>query len=168
MEEIETWDLYDMNRTRLLLTMIRGQHQPAGTYHLLVNIWTLNDQNEILLTLRSREKPNYPGVWETTAGSALSGETSLQAAIRELHEETGLTSNPTALTQLGSLKEPTAFIDFYLNRVLGRPAITLQPHETIDSRWVTITEFEALLTAGQLATPFKRRYTFLKHILPLS
>lgn len=47
----------------------------------------------VLLTLRSASK-DYPLTWEFPAGSALAGESSVDAAIRELREETGLSAEP--------------------------------------------------------------------------
>ena len=34
----------------------------------------VNDQNEILLTLRSPDKEKYPGTWENTGGALEAGE----------------------------------------------------------------------------------------------
>ena len=85
----ELWDLYDIKRNPLGLTHVRGTRMRRGTYHIAVGIWTVNDRNEILITLRSPEKHDWPDLWENTAGSLLAGETSRQGAVRELFEEPG-------------------------------------------------------------------------------
>ena len=85
----ELWDLYDIKRNPLGLTHVRGTRMRRGTYHIAVGIWTVNDRNEILITLRSPEKHDWPDLWENTAGSLLAGETSRQGAVRELFEDKG-------------------------------------------------------------------------------
>lgn len=59
-----------------------------GTVSILIE----DGQGRVLLQLRD-EKPSipYPGCWSTLGGSIEEGETPLEAARRELEEETGLT-----------------------------------------------------------------------------
>ena len=85
----EYWDIYDKDRRKTGRFQERGK-PPASPedYHLVVEIWTVNRQGQILLTLRDPQKDAYPGLWEVTGGSALAGETSRRAACRELREET--------------------------------------------------------------------------------
>ena len=64
----EIWDLYDRDRNPLGVTHVRGHYLPKGTYHIAVGIWTVNSKNEVLLTLRSPQKRDWPNVWENTAG----------------------------------------------------------------------------------------------------
>ena len=55
------------------------------------------------MTLRDKAKPVYPNCWENTGGAVLAGETSLEGALRELREETGLAAQPEALRLLDIL-----------------------------------------------------------------
>ena len=86
----ELWDLYDIDRRPLNRTIQRGEALPEGTYHLAVGIAVFNTKGDILLTQRAQVKSRYPGCWEIPGGCAQAGETSLEAACRELREETGL------------------------------------------------------------------------------
>lgn len=52
---------------------------------------------EILLLERQR----HPGFWQSVTGSLEPGETHAIAAIRELHEETGLVVDPATLLDVG-------------------------------------------------------------------
>ena len=57
---MELWDLYTKDRKLSGQTMARGESIPAGLYHLVVGIWTVNSQGRVLLTLRHPEKEVYP------------------------------------------------------------------------------------------------------------
>ncbi|RPH37243.1 NUDIX domain-containing protein [bacterium] len=48
---------------------------------------------EYLLLKRGKEDLLYPGIWQWVTGTILEGERSLDAALREFHEETGLAAN---------------------------------------------------------------------------
>ncbi|MBR2407270.1 MAG: NUDIX domain-containing protein, partial [Clostridia bacterium] len=87
---MEKRDLFDASGKSLGTTIVRGDPMPEGTYVLSVSIFTVNDKGEILLTLRAPEKPNFPNMWEITAGGAIAGESGIEAALRELREETGI------------------------------------------------------------------------------
>ena len=84
----ELWDIYDANRNLTGRIHRRGDFLTPGDYHLVVHVWVQNSQGQFLLTKRSPNK-GFPNMWETTGGSALAGDDSLTAAIREMQEETG-------------------------------------------------------------------------------
>lgn len=94
----ELWDLYDIDRQPLSRTIQRGEALPEGTYHLAVGIAVFNTKGDILLTQRAQVKSQYPGCWEIPGGCAQAGETSLEAACRELREETGIVVQPGETT----------------------------------------------------------------------
>lgn len=85
----ELWDIYDSKRRRTGRIHRRGAPLADGDYHLVVHVWVQNTDGSFLLTQRSPNK-GFPYLWECTGGSALAGEDSLTAAIREVREETGL------------------------------------------------------------------------------
>ena len=126
---MELWDLYDENRVPLGRTHPRGEPVPEGTYHLAVIVVILNPRGEVLLTRRAKEKAVCPGWWENTGGAALAGETSLQAILRELLEETGLAPDPQELTLLLREDRRTdAHFDIYALTWEGEPEdIRFQP-----------------------------------------
>ena len=84
--KMEKWDLYNAKREKSGITVCRGEIIPKGLYHLSVSVWIVNQQGQYLLSQRHPKK-QYPLYWECTGGSVLSGETSLQGAIREVKEE---------------------------------------------------------------------------------
>ena len=116
-------------------------------------------------TLRAPTKGMYPNSWEFTGGSGVSGEDSLTSAHRELSEETGIDCPPEELIFLGTLREPSAFMDCYLCRLTETgedTPITLQEWETVDSKWVTFCEFETMIHKGLIPPPCAMRYGFVK------
>lgn len=155
---MEYWDLLDEQRRPLGRTQLRGCAMDKNTYHVVVHIWTLSGDGRVLVTLRSPDKDTYPNCWENTGGSVLAGETSLQGALREVREETGLKACPKKMLPLGTLREDSAFLDIYT--VMGyRPAeeIVLQEGETVAAKWVTIAELEQMEADGLMAEPVLRR-----------
>ena len=164
---MELWDLLDQNRAPLGVTHPRGRQypMPPRTYHTVVSIFTLDADNRILLTRRAPTKGMYPGYWEFTGGSGIAGEDSLTSAQRELAEETGIDCPAEELVLLGTLREPSAFMDCYLCRLdkMGEDVtVTLQEGETVDCKWVTFCEFETMIHKGLIPPPCAMRYGFVK------
>jgi 8-oxo-dGTP diphosphatase len=163
---LELWDLLDGDRKPLCRTHRRGRELNPGEYHVVVEIWTVNRRGELLVTLRDPQKETWPGKWENTGGSAVAGETSLQAAVRELREETGIAASENELTPLGVSRAEGAFHDLYaLCRDVHLRSLTLQPGETVDARWVTPVQLEAMIVEGSLAPPVGERYGEVKDSL---
>lgn len=69
---------------------IRGEEIPQGYYHLVVHVWIRNRKGQYLIAQRSEDRPTFPLMWECVGGSALKGEDSLTAALRETEEEVGV------------------------------------------------------------------------------
>lgn len=154
----ELWDLYDKNRAPLNRTHERGKNLERGTYHIAVGIWTVNSKNEVLLTLRAPEKHDWPNMWENTAGSVLAGETSLQGAIRELREETGIVVSEEEFTFVATERTRNAFGDCYMVRKdVPISELTLQKGETCDAKWVSIEELDRMIGEGLVAPPVAAR-----------
>ena len=51
-------------------------------------------KGEYLISQRSEDRPAFPLMWECVGGSALKGEDSLSAALRETEEEVGVELSP--------------------------------------------------------------------------
>lgn len=87
---MEKWDLYTKYREKTGKEHIRGEKIPDGFYHLVVHVWIRNNKGEYLISKRAADRPTHPLMWETPGGSVIKGENSLEGAIREVKEETGL------------------------------------------------------------------------------
>ena len=70
---------------------IREAHE-NGIIHRVVRVYLYNSKGELLLQKRGDHLHTNPGKWnESAAGHVDEGETYLQAAIREMEEEIGVT-----------------------------------------------------------------------------
>lgn len=87
---MEIFDLYDKDFNKLDKTMVRGTSNLKGEYHLVVHIWIKNSNNEYLVQQRNKTTDRIPYQWACTGGAASKGDTSIEAAIRETHEELGI------------------------------------------------------------------------------
>ena len=80
---MEIWDLYDQDRNLTGETVVRGKPVPQGRYHLVVDALFLNSKGETLLQRRAKEKDILPDIWSVIGGSAIAGEDSFTACVRE-------------------------------------------------------------------------------------
>lgn len=155
---MEKWDLFDEKRKPLNRTHTRGNEMMIGENHIVVYIWTVNSDKEILLTLRHPDKEIYPNFWENTGGSVITGETSRLGATRELLEETGINVQEDELVLLGTIKETTAFVDTYIVRKdISISDLKMQEGETIDAKWVSIEKLDKMIDNGDIASPVAER-----------
>ncbi len=160
---MEKRDIFDAQRKNLGTPIVRGDSIPRGCYVLSVSIFTVNDKGEILLTLRAPEKPNFPNMWEITAGGALAGEKGIEAAMRELREDTGFKAKAEDLVLLDTIREPSAFVECYLYRTnLPASAVVLQQGETVAARFISLGRFEELMHTDSIAQPVAFRYGVIR------
>ena len=147
----ELWDLLDADRKPLGIVHPRGEPMPEGLYHLAAHVWARNAQGQYLLTQRCPGK-SYAGLWEYSGGSALTGESSLQAAQRELFEETGLSATEENCRLIQSVRGGCSFSDVWLFEMDFSPEdIKLQQEETSGFMLKTAQEILAMEQEGTLA-----------------
>lgn len=149
---MEMWDLYTFDRKKTGLTLERGQSVPQGLYHLSVSVWIVDAQGRVLLSQRHPAK-TYPLCWECTGGCAQAGETSLDAAVREVKEELGLTLDPRKgrCIRQKRREQTRDFYDVWLFHCsVPVQSLTLQAAEVIDVQWVDLPGLRALQREGRL------------------
>lgn len=144
----EIWDVYDENRHLTGRTHRRGDYMSAGDYHLVVEIWLQRSDGKVLLTKRSPNK-GYPGLWEMTGGSAVAGDDSLKAALREVQEETGLTLHAENGRVIHRFSRNDAHKDVWLFlEEFSLDDVVLQEGETCDKCAATVDEIRTLCASG--------------------
>lgn len=145
-KHVEWFDAYDENLNKLNASMVRGLPGEEGHYHVTVEVLTVNENNECLVTKRAREKALYPMYYEITGGSVLQGETPEDAAIRELKEETNLRANTKDLVKMHTEIVNDCIYISYLNRgEFAKKTIKLQKGETMDYMWLPYQEFNRFI-----------------------
>ena len=145
----ELWDVYDEYRNLTGKLHPRGKLLPAGSYHLVVHVWILGNDGRFLITRRSPNK-GFPNMWECTGGSALAGDDSLTAALREVREETGLQLDPKNGTCVLSVRKRDYFRDVWLFRQdFDLSQVKLQPGETVDKACAGKEEIMASFHKGE-------------------
>ncbi len=87
---MEIFDLYDKLGNKLNKLMERGGENEDGEYHLVTHIWIRNTSGKYLIQQRNKTDDPVPYQWAATGGAVLTGETSIEATIRETYEELGI------------------------------------------------------------------------------
>ena len=143
-------DIYDAERNLTGRTHLRGTPWQKGEYGLVVCVWVYDGKGNLLLTRRAPEK-TYAGTWENSGGAAQAGETSLQAIVRELREETGIVAAPEEFELFASNSDRCAHYDFYcLKKYVPIDKIRLQPGETDAVQWASFDKVHELIRDKQI------------------
>lgn len=142
-----------------------------GLWHRTVHIWVVNGNREVLLQRRVESKENYPGLWDISAAGHISfGETSLEAAEKELFEELGITVHPGDLHYVTSLVGEAVlnegryidreWVDIYiLHREILLDSLTLQAEEVAEVRWSSLGELAKRVGEGDATlVPHSKEY----------
>lgn len=149
----EFWDIYDKNRKPTGRTVERGKPMRQDEYHIVVNVWIRNSKGQWLISKRTANK-HFPLLWEPTGGSAVAGESSFDAALRETREELGIELDPKKgnlfTTALRQYKKFPDFLDVWVfEHECGIESVTLQPGETCGAMWATSAEIKQLAQNGE-------------------
>lgn len=147
---MEVWDLCNKDRQPLHRTITRGEPLPPGTYHQVVHVCVFHPDGRLLIQQRQPFKSGWSNLWDiTVGGSAVAGETSRQAAEREVREEIGLALDLSGVRPTLTVNFAQGFDDFYLVRSApDLAALRLQPEEVQSVRWADLPEILSLRKAG--------------------
>lgn len=148
---MELLDVYDIDRKKTGRTIGRGAELLPGEYLTVVHLCVFNGENMLLIQRRAYTKDRYPGVWDLSAGGfAKSGESSLNAALREAKEELGISCRREELRF--ALTEPfgCVFDDIYILRRGQRTEdYSFQREEVSELRFEAPEAILAMLESGE-------------------
>ena len=162
---VELWDAYDIHRRPTGKTLTRGEPVPKGLYHLGVHIWYISPDGKLLIQRRALCKKAAPGMWACSGGSALQGESSLDALMRESEEELGITPDLEKSILIDSYLSVDDFTDVYLVPFSGRAEdLRLQESEVMDAKWVTLAEMRALAKQPDVFWNYRYLETMLRTV----
>lgn len=146
----EKWDILDENGLSTGKTTLRGRNLlKNGEYHLVVHIWIISSDGNLLIQRRAESKKLMPGEWAATGGAAISGENSFQAASRELYEELGIAADSKTLKKGFRLKRRNSFLDVWFTGCdISADRLTLQESEVAEAKWVTADTLKQMIDDG--------------------
>ena len=147
---MEQWDVLTRNgRPTGRIVSRGGPTLKKGEYHLVVHIWVTDGRGNLLIQRRSDDKPQMAGEWAAIGGSAVSGETSLGAARRELREEMGLDRSAEEMRHIGRMPRRNSLLDLYLTEYHDTVlSLDLQTDEVAEARWVSAAELKKRIKEG--------------------
>ena len=145
---MELINIYDAKRRKTDKIVDRYSYKKReDEFDLSVQIWIINNKNEILLTKRTNKK-TFPNLWEYTEGVVQSNETSLKAAIREVKEEIGIEILPSSIykMEIDSKTENPKFTDVYVCfKDVKLNEIILDKEECCDVKIVDEQEYNKII-----------------------
>ena len=158
----ELWDAYHQNSNKIEnKTLIRGESIPDGAYHLVSEIVVKHTDGSYLLMQRDFRK-HHGGKRELTAGgSALQGEDELEAAVRELKEETGLSGEMKEIGRAVRHDRHSFYVVYLCEADFEKDSIVLQEGETIGYKWV---DKEKLLKMNEKELSASRTLALVKRL----
>ena len=144
---MEIWDIMNEDGVITGKTAVRGRTVLGrGEYHLVVHIWVISSEGNFLIQRRSEKRRLMPGEWAATGGSAISGESSIRAAARELSEELGIKAPKGSLKLMGRLKRRNSFLDvWFIKCDADISRLRLQKSEVAEVKWVTPDELRTMI-----------------------
>lgn len=161
----EYWEVFDKYRRKTGKVIKRDSNQwlQEGEYHIVITGIIQNLKNQILITKRKENKKVFPSLWECTSGSVKQGETSLEATIREVEEEIGITLKPTEGKFLGTIRSENYFRDVWnFKKNIKDEEINFIDGEVVDFNWVSIEEYSELYKEGKIVPSGDFVIKFLK------
>ena len=158
-------DVYDKNRKRTGRVHVRGTPWHFGEYGLVVCVWIYDGKGKLLLTKRAPEK-SFGGTWENTGGAARAGENSLQAIVREVFEETGISAEEREFSLIGTSTRRRLHFDHYcLQCAIPAENVILQPGETVDVGWFTFEEVHTLIAKRKMCKVIAQQFLSFENTL---
>ncbi len=173
----EVWDVYTIDRKKTGKTCIRGQQKNLGDdeFHLWVMVWIKNPvTGKYLVSQRTADKDTDPLKWETVAGHSILGDSSVDAALREVYEEVGIPlkaedakilATKVALTYDG-VRHNWIRDSFYFETTEEPDLEKATTKEVIQTKWLTFPEIREMYERGDCCMNMGDLYGFEANPVP--
>ena len=143
-----------------------------GKYHKEVALILLNDKGEILLQKRDSTKEIEPNKWAWHGGHVITGETSIEAIIRETKEELGITLSENQIKLLVEIKRDKLpnrqyTIAYYSICNLKIDDFSIQEEELSEVKWFPFKKFKDMIYNSHPDIMFKNNENTKKIISAL-
>lgn len=153
----ELWDVYDLHRNKTGKLLPRGERLLEGEYHLTVHACVFNAEGKMLIQKRQPFKRGWSGLWDiTVGGSAVAGESSQEAIMREMREEIGLSLDLSSVRPHLTVQFNEGFDDVYLIKKGVDPSTLSLEYEEVEAvKWATLDEIFSMMDEGTFI-PYQR------------
>ncbi|MBO4688551.1 MAG: NUDIX domain-containing protein [Clostridiales bacterium] len=150
----EKWDVYDIHRVKTGDVVVRGTKPAQGQFRMVVHICIFNSKGQMLIQQRVKDKDDWADLWDVSVGGcSRSGETSQDAAHREVSEELGLDIDFEGVVPRFTINWEHGFDDYYvLKQDLDPATLILQPEEVQAVKWATRDEILDLIRKDRFIT----------------
>lgn len=151
---MEKHELVDRNgnKTGKILTHVEVRdldNIPNDYYMPVVGVVIINENNEVLLQKRSKLKRVNPNKWGICGGKVDSGETTIDATLRETLEEIGISLNKEKVKFLSmGINEKAHFTVYYTRQNVDVDKCKIQIEELEEVKYFKIDELEQLDNEG--------------------
>lgn len=148
----ELWDVYDKDRQKTGRTHKRGEELKDGDYHLVVHVCIFNSKNELLIQQRQPFKKGWPNMWDlTVGGSAVCGDSSSEAAEREVFEELGIKIDLSGKRPNFTTYFSVGINDIYIvEKDIELSELKLQKEEVKAAKWASREEIRRMQEEGTM------------------
>ena len=173
----ELWDVYTIDRRLTGKSCLRGKQGELAEdeFHLWVMVWIRNPQSgKYLISRRSADKDTDPLKWETVAGHTIAGDTSLDAALREVYEEVGIRLK-AEYAKLLATKVTTSYDgqrhnwirdSFYFETTGDADLDKATTREVIETKWLSFDEIREMYERGECCLNMGDLYGFELNPVP--
>ena len=173
----ELWDVYTIDRKRTGKTCVRGKQGNLSEeeFHLWVMVWIKNPvTGKYLVSQRAADKDTDPLKWETFAGHSICGDSSVDAAVREVYEEVGITLDPAdakllatkiAMTYDGQ-RHNWIRDSFYFETTQEPDLQKATTREVLQTKWLTFPEIKEMYERGECCMNMGDLYGFELNPVP--
>lgn len=126
-----------------------------GLFHQEVAFIPINNQGQILLQRRSKNKKSYPNCWALCAGHVVGNQTSLEAVKMEANEELGLSLTEKDFIILventKNIRDDNKCYATCYYKIIDKPIsfFSKQDEEVEELKWFDIKDFEKLVKSEQ-------------------
>jgi len=147
----ELCDVVDQSGTRTGGTVERGTKLGSNEFYPVVHVWIRDDNHNYLIQQRGLHLESGPGVWATTVGYVVSGEESIDAAIREVQEELKIKLMPVYLNHIDRHVLDNRLEDVWMAEASRDALGTPIPGEEVEAyKWVSRKKLEELVNQGEM------------------
>jgi len=168
---MEFIDIYNDLGQKKGMTIEKNEAHEKALIHKGVCVWIINSNDELLLQTRSSHVM-FPDMLDISfSGHIMAGETSIEAAIREGHEELGINLDSSKLQYLFTCREYGGIDDYFENEIddvfLYRSDIPIDEYKFYDKEvkevvYVSLEDFARMIESkSDKLLPYETHYRFL-------